>query len=102
MPIDFRSHRFTFPSRRGFAQTAEHTFDFPSDVKKAETFINGFNIGFTSSEHPVFREEVNTAVARLVEDTVTVRTVFALRDRSNYFDDAYDGFIDVVVVVDRA
>lgn len=101
MPIDFQSHRFTFPSRTGFAQTAEHTFDFPSNIRTAETFVNGFNIGFTNSEHPIFRQEVNTAVARMVEDTVTVRTVFALRDRSGTFDDSYDGFIDVVVIVDR-
>jgi hypothetical protein len=101
MPIDFQSFRFTFPSRTGFAQTSEHTFDFPSNIIRAETFINGFSIGFTNSNHPIFREEVNTAIARVVEDTVIVRTVFALRDSSGFFDDAYDGFIDVVVVVNR-
>jgi hypothetical protein len=101
MPVDFRSFRFTFPSRSGFAQSAEHTFDFPSNINRAETFINGFNMGFTSNDHELFRQEVNTGIQRVVEDTVTVRAIFSLRDSSGTFDDAYDGFIDVVVVVDR-
>jgi hypothetical protein len=35
-------------------------------------------------------------------NTVRVRVNFALRDSSGFFDDRYDGFVDAVVVVDRA
>jgi hypothetical protein len=85
MPVDFRSFRFTFPSRSGFAQSAEHTFDFPSNINKAETFINGFNMGFTSNDHELFRQEVNTGIQRIVEDTVTSKShFFASRQFGNF------------------
>jgi hypothetical protein len=103
MPVDFQQRRFTFPSRTGFAQTQDQVYDFPSNIRpgKAVAMVNGFSMGFTASEHPVFRQEVETSVVQIFEDTVRVRVTFALRDRSGFFDDAYDGFVDVVVVVDR-
>jgi len=98
--LDFQSRRFNFPSRSGFIQTQEQTFDFPSNIRRAEAFVNGFNIGFTDEDHHIFRHEINTAIVRTLEDTVTVRATFLLRDSSGNIDDRYDGFIDVVVVVD--
>jgi hypothetical protein len=99
--LDFQSRRFNFPSRSGFIQTQEQTLDFPSSVRKAEAFLSGFNIGFTDEDHHIFRHEINAAVVRTLEDTVTVRVTFLLRDISGNINDCYDGFIDVVVVVDR-
>ena len=103
MPLDFQASRFAFPSRTGFAQTQDQTFVFASNIKpgKVQVMLNGFSIGFTASEHPIFREEVETSVVRIVNNTVTVRVSLALRDRSGFFDDPYDGFADVVVLVDR-
>lgn len=101
MPVDFQSRRLSFPSRSGFIQTQEQTFDFPSSITKGEAFINGFNIGFTDNDHEIFRQEINTGIVRIIEDTITVRATFLLRDSSGNIDDRYDGFIDVVVVVDR-
>lgn len=100
MTIAFRSRRITFPSHAGSAQDVDQDVTFPLKVRSAETFVNGFNIGFTKSDHHLFRQEVNTAVRRITDNVVTVRTVFALRDSSGTFDDAYDGFVDVVVVAD--
>jgi len=73
---------------------------FPLPVSRAETVINGFNIGFTGSDHELFRHEVNTAVRGIDGNVVTVRAVFSLRDSSGTFDDSYDGFIDVVVIAE--
>jgi hypothetical protein len=103
MPIDFQSHRFTFFPDSGHAQTDHHTFNFPSRIRKAESMIRAFNIGFSSSEHPIFREEISTIPRIEGGDghNVTVTIVFSLRDRSGFFDDLYDGQAHVVVVVDR-
>jgi hypothetical protein len=100
MAIEFLSRRIRFAPHTGSPQDVNEDFVFPLRVRKAETFLNGFNIGYTGNDHELFRTEVNTAVRAITDNVVTVRAVFALRDSSGTFDDAYDGFIDVVVVAD--
>ena len=102
MAIDFQRQRFNFPSHSGSAQSLEMAFVFPTNVRRAEAAINGFSFGFTSSDHHLFRQEVDAAVTRITLTTVFVRVNFALRDSSGFFDDRYDGFVDVMVIVDRA
>ena len=101
MAIDFQRQRFTFPSHTGSAQTQDITFVFPTNVRKAEAAINGFSFGFTSSDHHLFRQEVDATVTAISLNTVRVRVGFALRDSSGFFDDSYDGFVDVMVIADR-
>jgi hypothetical protein len=101
MPIDFLSQRIEFPPASGGPRTTTRDFDFPSNVISAESFINGFNIGFNNDEHPLLRIEVNTRANPPVNRRVTVFAVFSIRDNSGNFDDSYSGFIDVVVVVHR-
>jgi hypothetical protein len=105
MPTDFLSQRIDFPlaPAPGGQRTATRDFDFPSDIISAESFINGFNIGFDNDEHPILRMEINTRADRPVNLNRRVRVfaVFSIRDNSGNFDDPYSGFIDVVVVVNR-
>jgi hypothetical protein len=100
MPITFLRQRIVFPEHSGSPQDVNQDFVFPFRVNSAETFINGFNIGFVRSDHELLRQEINTAVREINNNVVTVRAVFSLRDSSGNFDDPYDGFIDVVVVAD--
>ncbi|MGW7073008.1 hypothetical protein ACWGII_32790 [Streptomyces sp. NPDC054855] len=100
MAIDFASRRITFSAHTGSPQDVDQVFSFPANVRKAETFVNGFNIGFEGTDHEFFRQEVNTAVRAINGNVVTVRTVFSLRDSSGNFDDPFSGFVDVVVVAD--
>jgi hypothetical protein len=102
MPTDFLSQRIAFASAPGGQRTATRAFDFPSRVISAESFVNGFNIGFDNDEHPLLRTEVNTRVDSIVDRRVTVFAVFSIRDNSGNFDDPYSGFVDVVVVANRA
>ena len=102
MAIDFQRKRFGFPSHTGSAQTKDQTYVFPTNVHKAEAAINGFSIGFTADDHHLFRQEVDASITRIFLNTVQVRVTFALRDSSGTFDDPYDGFVDVMVIVDRA
>lgn len=99
--IDFQQLRFTFPSHSGSKQSMELTAVFHTIVTKADVAINGFSIGFSNSDHHLYRQEVDASVTRIVLNTVTVAVTFALRDSSGTFDDRYDGYIDVLVIVDR-
>ena len=101
MPIDFRRLRATFPTHSGSAQTRELTFVFPTNVRNAEAAINGFDYGFTSSDRELFRTQIDTTVTSISANAVRVTVNFALRDRSGFFDDPYDGFVDVLAIVDR-
>lgn len=100
MATDFQRQRFTFPSHSGSAQSLEQMFVFPSSVRKAEAAINGFSIGFSSSDHHLFRQEIDATVTSVSLNTVRVRVNFALRDSSGVFDDKYDGYVDVMVIVE--
>ena len=101
MAVDFQRQRATFPSFTGGPQSTELTFVFPSSVRKAESAVNGFNVGFSNSDHHLFREQIDTTVSAINLNTVRVRVDFALRDSSGNFDDAYNGFVDVMAIVDR-
>jgi len=79
----------------------EVPFFFPSTVRKAEAVINGFEIGYTDSDHHLWRMEIDTTVQSITAGTVKVLVRFAVRDASGNFDDRYDGFVDVLVIVDR-
>jgi hypothetical protein len=107
MALDMQSQRLRFDPHSGSPQTIDTHFDFPTNVRTVpppQAFINGFNIGFTSSDHHIFRQEINLSppvVPSSSPRSVVVRGTFALRDSSGHYDDEYDGFIDVGVIVER-
>ena len=101
MAIDFQRQRADFPQHTGTAQTLNLTFAFPTHVKRAESAVNGFAFRFPLGDHHFHRAEVDTRVLDITGKVVTVRVDFALRDDSGTFDDIYDGFVDVLVIVDR-
>ncbi len=70
-------------------------------MRKAESAINGINFGFSASDHHLYRAELDTAVTAITGNLVRVRVTFALRDSSGVIDDPYNGFVDVLVPVDR-
>jgi hypothetical protein len=102
MAIDFMKLPHTFPSHTGGSQSFDLTFTFATNVRRAEAAIAGFNIGFSNSDHHLFRVEVDARVRSITFGTVVVTVTLALRDSSGFFDDAYNGNVDVLVIVDRA
>jgi hypothetical protein len=102
MAIDFMKLAHTFPAHTGGPQSFDLTFTFPSNVRRAEAAVAGVNIGFTSSDHHLFRVEADARVRSITFGTVVVAVNYALRDSSGFFDDAYNGTVDVLVIVDRA
>lgn len=102
MTIDFQRQRAVFPSTTGRSQSTELVFVFPSVVRKAESAINGYSIGFSSSDHHLYRVQVDSTVTSISLNVVRVRVDYLLRDSSGNIDDPYDGYVDVVTLVDRA
>jgi hypothetical protein len=104
MAIELRAlPRFSFPSRTGGPQTQSLTVGFFTFPRSAVAAINGFSIGYTNSDHHLLREEIDVSTTILngtQGPEVNVRVNFALRDSSGNFDDAYSGFVDVVLIVD--
>ena len=105
MAIELRAlPRFTFPSKTGGPQTQALTVGFSTLPRSAVAAINGFSIGYTNSDHHLLREEsdVGTQIQNGTQGPeVRVVVNFSLRDSSGTFDDAYSGFVDVVLIVDR-
>jgi hypothetical protein len=105
MAIELRAlPRFTFPSQAGGPQSQSQTVGFSTLPLSAVAAINGFSIGYTNSDHHLLREEIDVGT-RIQNGTegpeVKVGVNFSLRDSSGNFDDAYSGFVDVVLIVDR-
>lgn len=96
--------RFTFPSKSGGPQTQTLTVGFTTLPRSAGVAINGFKVGYTNADHHLFQQEID-ASARILNGTqgpeVQVRVNFALRDHSGNFDDAYEGYVDTMLIVDR-
>jgi hypothetical protein len=99
--IDFQRLRFNFPPTTGRPQSATLAAVFPTRVNRADAAINGFDMGFSQSDHHLFRAQVD-AVTGTNNNVVNVTVNFSLRDSSGVFDDAYNGFVDTLVIVDRA
>jgi hypothetical protein len=104
MAVEFRNLRFTFPSQTGGPKVQVQTPEFSTNVRSAVAAINGFNIGYSNGDHELFRETIDASAAttRPLSRAVAVTVNFGLRDSSGNFDDPYEGFVDVALIVDRA
>ncbi len=101
MAIDFKRQRVGFPALTGGPQSRDIVFVFPTNVRIAESALSGYDIGFTVDDHHLLRVRVDTLVTSISANTVTVLVSFSLRDNSGNFDDPYNGFVDVMAIVDR-
>ena len=105
MSMEFQTKRITFPSAKNQPQTGQATFTFSGAVMTHGASINGWSLRFSSSDHHLYQEEVDV---RTVRDTTTgfnqviAKATIALRDSSGTFDDAFEGYVDVLVAAQIA
>jgi hypothetical protein len=102
MAIDFKVQQVGFPPTTGKLSSVETVFVFDSAVRKAQTALNGYRVAYAGFDGNFGAVRVDTSVVDIVSNTVRVRVDFGLRDASGLFDDAYEGFVDVLAIVDRA
>jgi hypothetical protein len=98
--IQFQSLRFNFAPATGGRQSETRVAVFSGTVNRADCAINGFDIGFTQDEHPLFRIQIDSSTELQPQNAVRVTVTFALRDNSGFFDDQYNGFVDILVIAD--
>jgi hypothetical protein len=99
--LDFRTARVNFPAKTGQPQPVTTTVVFPTNVRAANVAVNGFDVGYVGSDHHLLRTQIDTS-SSINLNTVNVVTNLSLRDSSGNFDDSYSGFVDVLVIADRA
>lgn len=102
MTMDFRRTRISFDPTRGREQRESGAVVFPTNVRRAEAAINGLYITYNNGDHHVLAQKIDIDMPRIVGNTVFVDVNFLLRDSSGHIDDPFSGYVDVMVVVDRA
>jgi hypothetical protein len=73
-----------------------------SRVQQAEAMLKGFHIQYTGSDHHIWQQQVDLDITAINNNSVTVAADFLLRDSSGNIDDAYNGWVQAVVVADTA
>jgi hypothetical protein len=102
MAIEFRELTITFDPTSGRAQRESATAVFNSPVQQAEAMLKGFHIQYTGSDHHIWQQQVDLDITAINNNSVTVAADFLLRDSSGNIDDAYNGWVQAVVVADTA
>jgi hypothetical protein len=102
MSLDFREITINFDNTSGRKQRESATAVFGSAVRKAQAVLKGFHVGYTDSDHPLWKLEVDLDVERITGAAVTVAADYLLRDSSGNIDDRFGGWIQVVVMADVA
>ncbi|HYI08693.1 MAG TPA: hypothetical protein VEK57_06455 [Thermoanaerobaculia bacterium] len=102
--VQFRSATLKFNSAKGGEQTQSTSVLFGSKVLEADAAIKSFKIGYTGEDHELKYEKIKIDSVTKEGTQVGVQVTFALRDSSGTFDDAYEGYVEVMVsaVLDEA
>lgn len=102
MPIDFRKVTINFDPSAGLVHNETATAIFGSNVLRAETSINGFDVKFSNGDHALSRLMVDSIVDKIQNNTVKVRCKYLLRDATGNIDDVYQGKVEVFVLAEVA
>jgi len=102
MPLDLQQRRATFDARTGGPQSQDLTFVLDTTIRIVGVALNGFDIGFTNGDHKLLRTQIDLDVISRIDNTAVVRVILSLRDASGDFDDPFSGFVDVLLIADRA
>lgn len=101
MALDFREGWLNFPPTTGRRQRENTTVVFPTRIIRAQAVLKGYNIRYDRGNRPLLEIEVDLDT-RINGNAVTVYGDFALRDSSGVFDDPYTGWINFVIIAERA
>jgi hypothetical protein len=95
--IQFRNVSMKFDSSKGGEQTLTATVLFDTAVTSAEAVLKGWKIGYSDGDHHLLFEEIAIKSVTINLNQVAVEVTFGLRDSSGNWDDAYDGYVNVLV-----
>lgn len=104
MALEFIQKDANFDLTPGEKQRLENlSVTFSRPVRTAECSIKGFNIRYGSGDHPLRELEIDIDGPRINPNNraeVKFDVDFGLRDSTGYYDDAYKGWVQVLVIAD--
>lgn len=100
MTLAFRTQEVGFDSTQGRRQRQPGSVNFPSNVRTVNCAVKGYNIRFTNGDHPIREIEIDIDGPRFDGSNVTFNVDFVLRDNTGNYDDAYTGWVEVLVIAD--
>jgi len=98
MALAFRTTKVNFDSTQGIRQRQPGSVNFASAVSTANCAVKGYNIRFTSGDHPIHEIEIDIDGPAISGTNVTFNVDFVLRDSTGTYDDAYRGWVEVLVI----
>ena len=102
MALAFKTRRVNFDSTQGIRQRQPGSVNFARPVRAgaAGCAVKGYNIRFTSGDHPIREIEIDIDSVAINGTNVTFEVDFVLRDATGNYDDAYKGWVSVLVIAD--
>ena len=112
MAVDFRTRSLNLPGGSG-TKKVFGTVQFPTNVSRAELMLNAFKVDFADDDHHINVMEIDTDLGGHPPAPVEqqpppaieggkVRFTVTCQYADKNFDDAYAGYVTVVVLADRA
>ena len=102
MGLEMKQVTIHFDPTTGRRQREVGTATFSRKVKKAEAMLKGFNSRFTGGDREFKEMEIDLDIVSIRGNRVDVAADFVLRDSSGRYDDAYQGFVQLVVLAQVA
>jgi hypothetical protein len=99
MPIAFRTRQVAIPSGTG-RRDINDSVSFGSLVRNAAVTINGFQLDYVRSDHHINVVEIDSDVSSISGNDVHFRVQADYTDKNH--DDAYRGYVEVLVIADVA
>jgi hypothetical protein len=100
MPVKFAVDGVKFDATQGEVQVQTRSVPFGSHVIKAAAALNGVDVRFTGSEHPLHRLIIDITDVTPRDHQVDVTVRYLLRDHSGNIDDTFQGVVDFLVIAE--
>jgi hypothetical protein len=100
MPIDFQAKTFTFNSGSGGPLTDTQIYGFGSNVIRWQSLVGPFTFNYTNDDHHVQTLSLDITTTQSGANVI-VEAKYLLKDESDPADDAFDGHVEIVLLVER-
>jgi hypothetical protein len=99
MPIAFRTRQVAIPAGTG-RRDINDSVSFGVPVRSAAVTISGFQLDYVNSDHHINVVEIDSDVSSISGNDVHFRVQADYTDKNR--DDAYRGYVEVLVIADVA
>jgi hypothetical protein len=100
--LDLQRLRFPFFKKKGDPLSQSQRITFASPVRIVNAAISAFDVGFDNDDREFGRTQIAVGTSLVSNTEADVFVDLSLRDLSGFFDDPYSGFVEVLVIADRA